>query len=217
MKARTIMSPVETRLFRSGDPSAVREAAGYLRLGYPIVFPTDTVYGIGVNAYDAQAIERLYVIKQRPQAKGIPILLADENDLEKVAVSVPLIARALIAKHWPGPLTLIVPRHPNLPATISPDKNIAVRIPDHPVARELIRAAGGAVATTSANPSGQQPATSGMEAVAAFNGEVAAIIDDGPSPGNIPSTIVDCTTGYPVVLRTGVLSSVELGLEPIQR
>jgi L-threonylcarbamoyladenylate synthase len=217
MKARTNIRPVETRLFRSGDPSAVREAAGYLRLGYPIVFPTDTVYGIGVDANDAQAIERLYVIKQRSQAKGIPVLLADENDLEKVAVSVPVIARSLIKKYWPGPLTLIVPRHPKLPATISPGENVAVRIPDHPVARELIRAAGGAVATTSANLSGQQPATSGLEAIAAFNGEVAAIIDDGPSPGNIPSTIVDCTADYPVVLRTGALSSVELGLEKIHR
>ncbi|MFO7661738.1 MAG: L-threonylcarbamoyladenylate synthase [Chloroflexota bacterium] len=217
MKSRTTLLPFETRLLRSGDPAAVQEAAGYLRQGQPVVFPTDTVYGIGVNPFDGQAIERLYEIKQRPPEKGIPILLADKADLEKVAASVPVVAQHLIDKHWPGPLTLIVPRHPELPAILSPNGNIAVRIPDHPVARELIRAAGGAIATTSANLSGQQPATSGLEALAAFNGTVTVVIDDGPSPGSVSSTIVDCTIDFPTVLRVGPLSAIELGLEPMHR
>lgn len=204
---------LNTRFLRAGDPAAIVEAAGWLRRGYPVVFPTDTVYGIGVLPYDESPIERLYEVKGRPTTKGIPILLADPADLEKVAGRIPVAARALIDRFWPGPLTLIVPRATGLPEVISPNDNIAVRIPDHVVARALIREVGGAVATSSANLSGHDPARTGAMAMAAFDGMVAAVLDDGPSPGDRPSTIVDCTAATPVLVRIGPLSAADLGLE----
>lgn len=210
MLAESTITKLNTRHLRAGDPSAVFEAAEWLRHGYPVVFPTDTVYGVGVMPFDEAAIERLYAVKGRPADKGIPILLSGEADLEKVAGPVPPEARELIDHFWPGPLTLILPRLAGLPDAISPNANIAVRIPDHPVARALIREAGGAVATSSANLSGMEPALSGAAALAALRGVVAAVLDDGPSPGGRPSTIIDCSGARPIILREGSLSVAQL-------
>ncbi len=204
---------LKTHYLRTGRPAAIIEAAACLHRGLPVVFPTDTVYGVGVMPFDEAAIERLYAVKGRPADKGIPILLSDPIHLERVARMVPPVAQSLIERFWPGPLTLIVPRAPGLPELISPNDTIAVRIPDHEVARALIREAGGAVATSSANLSGQDPAHTGEAAMAALQGLVAAVLDDGPSPGSRPSTIVDCTSMQPVVLREGPLSAADLGLE----
>lgn len=204
---------LKTHYLRTGRPAAIIEAAACLHRGLPVVFPTDTVYGVGVMPFDEAAIERLYALKGRPADKGIPILLSDPIHLERVARMVPPVAQSLIERFWPGPLTLIVPRAPGLPELISPNDTIAVRIPDHEVARALIREAGGAVATSSANLSGQDPAHTGEAAMAALQGLVAAVLDDGPSPGSRPSTIVDCTSMQPVVLREGPLSAADLGLE----
>lgn len=209
---------LQTRYLRAGAPGAIAEAAACLRGGYPVVFPTDTVYGIGVMPFEAAAIERLYIAKGRPADKGIPILLADRADIDKVAQAIPPLAENLIARFWPGPLTLIVRRAPGLPEVISPNENIAVRMPDHPVARDLIRAAGGVVATSSANLSGTEPARYGAAALSSFFGVVAAVVDDGPSPGGQPSTIVDCTRPQPIIIRPGPLSAADLGLgEHLQR
>lgn len=204
---------LKTIYLRAGGPAAIAEAAACLHRGLPVVFPTDTVYGVGVMPFDEAAIERLYALKGRPADKGIPILLSDPIHLERVARMVPPVAQSLIERFWPGPLTLIVPRAPGLPELISPNDTIAVRIPDHEVARALIREAGGAVATSSANLSGQEPAHTGEAAMAALQGLVAAVLDDGPSPGSRPSTVVDCTNMQPIVLREGPLSAVDLGLE----
>lgn len=204
---------LKTHYLRTGRPAAIIEAAACLHRGLPVVFPTDTVYGVGVMPFDEAAIERLYAVKGRPADKGIPILLSDPIHLERVARMVPPVAQSLIERFWPGPLTLIVPRAPGLPELISPNDTIAVRIPDHEVARALIREAGGAVATSSANLSGQEPAHTGEAAMAALQGLVAAVLDDGPTPGSRPSTIVDCTSMQPVVLREGPLSAADLGLE----
>lgn len=209
--ASTAPTPA-ARLLPAGAPDTIRQAAGWLRRGLPVVFPTDTVYGVGVLPFDAAAIDRLYTAKGRPAEKGIPILLADAADLPLVARDVPPVARTLMARHWPGPLTLVVPRRPELPDNLSPDDTVAVRVPDHPVARALIRAAGGAVATTSANRTGEAPARTGDEALAALGATVAAVLDDGPSPGGVASTVIDCTVEPLVVLRAGPLSAADLGL-----
>jgi L-threonylcarbamoyladenylate synthase len=205
---------LNTSYLRAGGAAAIVEAAAWLRRGFPVVFPTDTVYGVGVLPFEEAAIERLYVVKGRPASKGIPILLSDPVYLDRVAGKIPPFARSLIDRFWPGPLTIIVPRAPGLPDLISPNENIAVRIPGHDVARDLIREAGGAVATSSANLSGQEPARTGVAALAALQGMVAAVLDDGPSPGDRPSTIVDCTSPHPAILRLGPLSAADLGLEP---
>ena len=202
-----------TRWLDATDPTAIPTAADLLRRGLPVVLPTDTVYGVGVLPYDAAAVDRLYAVKGRPAEKGIPILLGDVADVAHVAGIIPPAAAALMAHFWPGPLTLIVPRRPELPANLSPDDTIAVRVPDHALARALIRAAGGAVAATSANVSGQPPARVADEALAVLGGRVAAVLDDGPSPGGVASTVVDCTVDPPVVRRAGPLTAADLGLE----
>jgi len=202
-----------TRHLLAADAGAEAEAAEWLRRGLPVAFPTDTVYGVGVLPFDPAAIDRLYVAKGRPAEKGIPVLLADAGDVVLVAAAIPPSAAALMAHFWPGPLTLVVPRRAELPANLSPDDTVAVRVPDHAVARALIRAAGGAVAASSANASGLPPALDGAAALAALGGRVAAVLDDGPSPGGMASTVVDCTVDPPRLLRHGPLSAADLGLD----
>jgi tRNA threonylcarbamoyl adenosine modification protein (Sua5/YciO/YrdC/YwlC family) len=191
----------------------VAETAAYLKQGHLVIFPTDTVYGIGADAFNAAAIARLYEAKQRPSAKAIPILLADLSDIERVTQTVPAIAEIYIQQFWPGPLTLIVPKHPDLPANISDNEGIAVRIPACEVARAVIRAAGGAVATSSANLSGQPPAQTAADAISQLGDWITAVLDDGPSPHNIASTILDCTGTTPKLVRQGPIPLEQLALD----
>jgi L-threonylcarbamoyladenylate synthase len=194
------------------EPYLTEATAVALRQGHLVVFPTDTVYGVGVDAFNEVAIRQLYVVKQRSLDKGIPILLADHADLAKVAVHIPPLAQEHIAQFWPGPLTIIVPKHPTLPTIISPNEGIALRIPDHPVARAIIRAAGGALATSSANLSANPPALNGRQALNELGGRVAIVVDDGPTPGDRPSTIVSYLSGAPIIVREGPISALALGL-----
>lgn len=201
---------VDTRHLQATDPGAIPLAVSLLMSGCAVVFPTDTVYGVGVIPFDAEALERLFLVKRRPYHKGLPILLADVADIQRVAARVSQVANALIERFWPGPLTLIVPKRADLPAIISPNEGIAVRIPDNDVARSLIRAAGGALATSSANLSGRPPAQSSQEALAQLGGLVAAVLDAGPCALRMPSTIVDCRGEVPLVLREGPILAADL-------
>jgi len=192
-----------TKQLNAKTTNAIQEAADLLKQGYVIAFPTDTLYGIGVDPFDPVAIERLYQVKGRSIDKGIPILLADTADLEKVAINIPALVQTLIEQYWPGPLTLVVPKHPKLPDVISPNHGIAVRIPDHAVSRAFIRAAGGVVATSSANRSGEIPARNAAEALQALNGRIAAVLDGGQVQHGQASTVLDCMSDPPKVLREG--------------
>ena len=192
-----------TRKLDGSDPSAITQGAALLKAGQTVVFPTDTVYGVGTGALNEEGIKRIYGAKVREAAKGIPILLADISDLDQVAIEIPRLAWELAEQHWPGALTLIIPKNRNLPSNISPNSGIAVRIPDHDLCRDLIRQAGGVVATTSANLSGQPAALSAADAIAQLDGRVAAVIDGGPVSGGIPSTIISLLEERPVVIRQG--------------
>lgn len=204
-----------TQLLDANHPQAIRETAVFLQQGHLVVFPTDTVYGIGAVAFNSAAIARLYEAKQRPSTKAIPILLADMADIWRVTTAIPAIAESYIQQFWPGPLTLIVPKHPDLPANISDNDGIAVRIPSCEVARAVIRAAGGAVATSSANLSGQPPAQTAQEALRQLEGWVTAVLDNGPSPHSIASTIIDCTGDSPKLVRQGPIRPEQLALEKL--
>lgn len=195
-----------TRHLMASDPQAIVETATAIKRGELVVFPTDTVYGIGTNPFDEKAILSLYTVKRRPLEKGIPILLADIADLEKVAKAVPQGVRGLMTHFWPGPLTLIVPKQNNLPPSLSDTEGIAVRIPDNDVARAVIRAAGGAVATSSANRSGHSPAQTADQALAELEGNVVIVLDGGPTGQVLPSTIIDCTGKRMRILREGPIS-----------
>ena len=199
-----------TKLLAATDAN-IETAATSLKNGNVIAFPTDTVYGVGANPFDENAIARLYAAKERPFSKAIPILLATRNDVEQVARDIPPIAHELMAQHWPGALTLIVPRRADLPANLSPTDTIAVRVPDSATARAFIQAAGGAVAATSANRTGEPPAETAVMAMAALDGRITAVLDDGNVDNSAPpSTIIDCTQSPPRMLRQG---GIELSID----
>jgi L-threonylcarbamoyladenylate synthase len=198
------------RWLRAEDPEALALAAERLRAGEVVAFPTDTVYGIGARAFDGAAVAQLYVVKQRPPEKSIPVLLADLADLTLVAREWNDAAEALARAFWPGGLTLVVPRRLELPVEVSADDTVAVRLPDHAVTRALIRAAGTPVAATSANRSGEPSALTAGEVAAALGARLGWILDGGTAPGGVASTVVDCTADPPRVLRAGALAAETL-------
>ncbi len=197
---------IETKQLRTNESGAIEETADLLKQGLVIAYPTDTLYGVGVDAFNSAAINQLYQVKGRSLDKGIPVLLADLEDLDKVTNHVSAVARSLIEKYWPGQLTLIVPKKSTLPSNISPNVGIAVRIPDHEISRAFIRAAGGVVATSSANRSGKQPARNAAEAFEAMNGRIAAVLDGGPVHFGQASTVLDCMSDPPKLLREGPIT-----------
>jgi L-threonylcarbamoyladenylate synthase len=180
-------------------------AAQLLRERQIVAFPTDTVYGLGTLAFDGLTARRLYVAKDRPPEKAIPILLADIADLDQVAIDVPPIAYRLMARFWPGALTLVLPKHPEVPLEVSATETVAVRIPDLDLTRALLRLTG-PLAVTSANRSaGPNPRTA-QEVLAQLDGRIDAILDGGSTPSGVPSTVLDCAQAVPRILRAGALA-----------
>jgi L-threonylcarbamoyladenylate synthase len=200
---------METQVISTSSPDAIPRAIAVLKSGGLVAFPTDTVYGLGALAFDAEAVRSIYTVKGRSEEKGIPVLIADPLDLEKVALEVSEIAAALAAHFWPGPLTLVLPKHPNLPDIIASTATIGVRIPDHPVARMLLQAAG-PLAVSSANRSGQHNSSTAQEVLIQMRGQFALILDGGRAMGGIPSTVVDCVGAEPKILREGPILKTEI-------
>ena len=193
---------MHTQLLFAHDSQAIPFALQILRARGLVAFPTDTVYGVGALAFDQAAIESIYVAKSRPLEKSIPILINDIEDLEKVAVNIPALARRLAARFWPGPLTIILPKRADLPPAISAIATVGVRVPDHPVARALLRAAG-PMAVTSANLSGSESPRSALEVMSQLGGRIPLVVDGGETPGGIASTVVDVSGAEPVIIRAG--------------
>jgi L-threonylcarbamoyladenylate synthase len=194
------------KVLRANEPGSVEIAAQVLREGGLVVFPTDTVYGVGAVVDRPDAVARLYVAKGRPLDKPIPVLIADLDQLEKLAREVTPEVQLLAQHFWPGALTIVVPAQPWLPREIVRETGaVGLRMPDHPVALAIIRAAGGAVATTSANRSGEREACTVEEAIGALGDAVDLYIDGGRTPGGIPSTVVASEGSRLVVLRRGAL------------
>jgi len=185
--------------------AAIRAAADLLRNGGVVVFPTDTVYGVGARAADAAAVARLFTAKQRPRDRAIPVLLASARDLPLVGVALSPAARSLARAFWPGGLTLVVRRAPSFRSAALVGDTVAVRVPDHPVARLLIELAGEPLAATSANVSGKPSPLTAEEAARQIGEAVDMVIDGGPAPGGIESTVVDTTVEPPRVLREGAI------------
>ena len=200
---------METIVISAEHREAIPHALEILKRGGLVAFPTDTVYGVGALAFDGKAVESIYAAKDRPVEKAIPILIGEPEDLDKVTVDVPPIAAKLAARFWPGPLTLVVPKHPNLPDIVSAGPTVGVRVPDHPVARALLRAAG-PMAVTSANVSGQASPKTAEEVFSQLNGRIPLILDGGETPGGIPSTVVNCLGTEPVILREGPVTMKDI-------
>lgn len=195
-----------THVLPADDPDCIGVAAAALRRGELVAFPTDTVYGLGADLGQPAAIEALYAVKGRPEAKAIPLLLADPADLGRVAAAIAPAAARLAERFWPGPLTLVVQAQPDMPpAVLAGGRTVAVRVPDHPVARALIEADGAPLPTTSANRSGAPETLTAVEVLAQLGRGVWWVIDGGRSPGGTPSTVVDLTTDPPALRRVGAL------------
>ena len=178
------------RLYSAGDPVGLRDAAEIVRWGGLVVYPTDTLYGLGTNALDPSAVDRLLEVKGRSAARGLPVLLADPAAAGALVAQWPSVAADLAARFWPGALTLVLPRSAQVPDPVAAGATVALRIPDHPVTRALIREAGCPLIGTSANRSGEAPATTAQAAVAAIGSEVDVVLDGGPSPVGRPSSVL---------------------------
>jgi L-threonylcarbamoyladenylate synthase len=197
----------------SGAPSraaSIARSVALLEGGRLVAFPTDTVYGVAAIITDPSAVARLYVAKQRPPEKAIPILIARVNELERIAKSTSDTVWRLVERFWPGALTLILPKSEFVPREVSPTADVAVRLPDLALTREIISAVGVPLAVTSANRSGEPSPRTALEVMDQLDGRIAAVLDGGPTPGGVPSTILDCTVTPPRIVRAGAISASEL-------
>lgn len=200
---------MKTEILSANSSGATSQAVEVLLSGGLVAFPTDTVYGVGALASDERAVESIYIAKDRPAEKALPVMIGAGDQLMRVVASVPLLAARLAVRFWPGPLTLIMAKHPNLPEAISATNTIAVRMPDHPIALTLLRSAE-PMAVTSANLSGYPSPTTAQEVFEQLSGRIDLIIDGGKTPGGIPSTLVDCMGDKPFILREGPISMEQL-------
>lgn len=193
---------VKTRLITTDNINALKLAAEELKQGRLVAFPTDTVYGAGCLAFDEAAVVRLYEVKQRRRDKPIPILVTGPEQLKLLAREVTPLAERLIERFWPGALTLILKRRPELPDAIcAGGDTIAVRMPGHVLTLALIQEVGSPLATTSANRSGHPSPLDAQQTLMNLNGRIDIILDAGPCPGGIDSTVVDATGEVAKVLR----------------
>lgn len=189
----------------------LRIAAEVLRNGGTVAFATETVYGLGANALDAHAIAKIFAAKQRPAWDPLIVHIADEEMLAQVAASIPASARVLMRQFWPGPLTLLLPRHPGLPDAVTAGRDkVGVRMPAHPVARALIRAAGVPVAAPSANTFGHVSPTSAAHVAADLEGRIDAILDSGDTTLGLESTVVDTCEDPCMLYRPGAITLEQL-------
>jgi L-threonylcarbamoyladenylate synthase len=200
---------MQTKILQANDPTAIPHAVDVLHHGGLVAFPTDTVYGLGAWPFDPKMLERLFVVKGRNHTKAIAVLLGQASDLDRVSLSPNETARRLAKALWPGPVTLIVPRHPGLPESIAPSATIGVRIPDHPIALKLLQMTG-PLAVTSANLSGKSNALTARQVNTQLKNRIHLILDGGRTPGGVPSTVVDCTTSQPKILRPGPITLAKL-------
>jgi L-threonylcarbamoyladenylate synthase len=199
------------RILSSSDQNAVDVASELLRHGELIVIPTDTVYGIAASVDRPDAVARLYVAKGRPLDRPIPVLVSEFDQLARLTRQLGTHVEPFVRRFWPGGLTVVLEAAAWLPREIVGDSGrVGLRMPDHPTALAIIAAAGGALATTSANRSGQPAATSAGEALAALGHQAALVIDDGPSPGGVHSTVVAIDYGKLSLLREGAIPFDEI-------
>ncbi|WP_122627563.1 L-threonylcarbamoyladenylate synthase [Lucifera butyrica] len=193
------------------DITVLERGAVVLRRGRLVAFPTETVYGLGANGLDERAVGGIYEAKGRPSDNPLILHIADKREVEKLAREIPANAAALMDAFWPGPLTLVLKRTPAVPDVVTGGLDtVAIRLPASPVARELIRLAGIPVAAPSANTSGRPSPTTAGDVLNDLDGKIEVIIDAGPCDIGVESTVIDCTTPVPTLLRPGGVTLEQL-------
>lgn len=202
---------METKILKI-DPDRVekeemKEAARLIEQGELVAFPTETVYGLGADALRPEASAKIYAAKGRPSDNPLIVHIADFTDMERVAREIPDSARKLAEAFWPGPLTMVVWKSEAVPSTTTGGmETVAVRMPNHPIALELIRQSGCLIAAPSANTSGRPSPTEASHVVEDLKGKIAMVVDGGPVGIGIESTIIDLTEKVPMVLRPGYIT-----------
>lgn len=190
-----------------GSRTAITLAAAILRGGGTVAFPTETVYGLGANALDAGAVKKIFAAKERPGWDPVIVHVGERAVVRQVAAEVSQDAHRLMEAFWPGPLTLLVPKHPRIPAVVTAGlERVGVRMPAHPVAAALLRAAGVPVAAPSANRFGRTSATSAEHVLEDLDGRIDAIVDGGETTHGVESTVVDVRRDSCVIYRPGVVT-----------
>ena len=188
------------------DQRVLDEAARVLGRGGLVAFPTETFYGLGAAALDRRAVRRVFEVKGRPASMPLLVLVDSEAMVGRVALEIPARARALMTRHWPGALTLVLRASAGLPAELTAGTGtVGVRLPAHATARALVRALGAPVTAPSANPTGAEPPTTAGAVLAHFGDALDLVLDGGPTPGGAPSTVVDVTVDPPRVIRQGAV------------
>lgn len=196
---------------RGSSGEAFSRAIDALRRGEVIVFPTETFYGLGADAFDAAAVERVVALKGRKPESPVSIIVAEKRMLEEVIEVIPPLAQRLIDHYWPGPLTLVLPGRKWLPgALLNSEGEVGVRISSHPLAARLVREFGHPLTATSANPSGKEPARTIEEAGSYFLGRLQIFLDAGRLAGTKGSTVVAVRDNQMITIREGEISSQEL-------
>lgn len=193
-----------TEILPAASRKAIRLARRLLREGDVVAFPTDTLYGVGGIAFERFAVRQIFEIKERPLDKALPVFIYQIDDLNLVARHVPNQAWPLLREFWPGALTVVLPKNPKLPDDVTGgQQTVAVRIPDHPVALELVIQVGRPLAVTSANLSGQPNPMTAQGVAEQLGGRIPLILDGGPVSTGQASTIIDLSVSPPRLLRQG--------------
>lgn len=190
---------------------SIDKAARILRRGGLVAFPTETVYGLGANALDAKAVRRIFKVKGRPPRNPLIVHVASVRQVESLVSRLPGEAKRLMRRFWPGPLTIVLPKSPRVPkVTTAGLTTVAIRMPNHPLARKLLRRAGVPVAAPSANRSGRPSPTTAQHVIDDLGDRVDLVLEGGPTKYGLESTVVDLSRRPPVLLRPGAITAEQL-------
>ena len=202
---------MNTIIEKSSEPGSIEKAGEILKKGGLVAFPTETVYGLGANALDEKAAAKIYAAKGRPSDNPLIVHIARMEDLPAVASEIPEKAKMLAEHFWPGPLTMIFKKTEKVPyGTTGGLDTVAVRMPVHPVALQVIAAGGGFISAPSANTSGKPSPTTAAHVAADMDGRIDMVLDGGAAGIGLESTIVDMSEETPVILRPGYINQAML-------
>lgn len=200
---------MQTVILPTENHESIDTAITLIRDGEIIAYPTDTVYGLGCDPFQASGIIKLFEAKGRDSNKAIAVLIGSIEQAKLITDHMTDMAFRLCEKFWPGVLTVIVPRKNSLPELISNTDRIGIRMPNHPVALRILQEYG-PLATTSANLSGKPNTRTAQEVYSQLESRIPLIMDGGECPGGVPSTVVDCSEDEPIILREGPISEQEI-------